>query len=150
MKDENKEIKKLASQAFNACWDLIDKKDRTPKDDANMLAATFSQLYLWNKIGTDLNRARGEWQVSRVYALLKKTEECLFHAEQCLDYTEKAKLDGFDLVFAYESLARAYSLMDQKENYQKFYDLGVKALDQVEKKEDRDYCRSELDSILKL
>ena len=38
----------------------------------------------WGKVGTAANRARGEWQVSRVCATLGGAEPALYHARRCL------------------------------------------------------------------
>jgi hypothetical protein len=56
------------------------------------------------------NRARGEWLVSRVYAVAGRPEVALHHAERCLAWCERGGLADWDLAFAYEALARASRL----------------------------------------
>ncbi|MBI9101612.1 MAG: hypothetical protein JEY99_04290 [Spirochaetales bacterium] len=145
---EDKEIiQQMAVEAFNRCWEYIDKPDRTKEDDGEMLTAALTQKELWDQSGSDENRARGEWQVSRVYALLAKSEKCLHHAEECMRYTRQADLVDFDLVFAYEAMARAYHVLGDEIEFDRYYRLGLDALDQVKETEDREYCRTELESI---
>ncbi len=140
-------IKALAAGAFNKAWEYMDKKDRTDEDNDAMLAATFAQRHLWEKVGTPLNVERADWQISRVYAVLGKGSESLHFAKNCLVKVEENGIGDFDLPFAHEAMARAYALLSDKENCQRHYELGIKALDGVKDEGDKDYALSELNSI---
>ena len=72
--DEQKVIRKYAVDAFNSTWDLLEKAERTQVEDDTMLNGAHAARYLWEKIGTALNLARGDWQISRVYAVLGRAE----------------------------------------------------------------------------
>ena len=56
---------------------------------------------------TPLNRARGEWQLSRAYCLLGRAEPALHHAGRCLEQCSESGITGFDLAYAHEALAPA-------------------------------------------
>ena len=60
-----------AVKCFNGTWDLIDNKNRTHADDVNMIHMAHASRYHWGQIGTALEFSRGEWQISRVYSLLR-------------------------------------------------------------------------------
>jgi hypothetical protein len=62
--------------------------------------------------GTIANRARSEWQCSRVYAVLGRSEPALHHARRCLELCESApdEMADFDLPFALEAMARAHAV----------------------------------------
>ena len=104
--------RKLAADCFNKTWTLMEKADRTPEDDDEMLHCAHASRYHWGEIGTAANRARGEWQCSRMYTVLGRPEPALHHAQRCLEIceSEPGALEDWDLPFAYEALARAHAL----------------------------------------
>jgi hypothetical protein len=104
--------RRLAVDCFNKTWTLIEKTDRTREDDDEMLHCAHASRYHWGEIGTAANRARGEWQCSRVYSVLGRPEPALQHAQRCLEIceSEPGALEDWDLPFAYEALARAYAV----------------------------------------
>lgn len=150
---ENKELsiqewhKKQAVENFNYTWDLIDKKDRTKEDEIKMIHSSHASRFHWGKIGTPLNFARGEWQISRVYSLLNRAESALFHGKESLELCEKNNIGDFDLAFGYESVARAYMISGNEAEMNKYIELAKTAAESIEKKEDKEYFLSELESI---
>jgi hypothetical protein len=104
--------RRLAADCFNKTWTLLDKGDRTPEDDDEMLHCAHASRHHWGEIGTAAHRARGEWQCSRVYAVLGRAEPALFHAQRCLGICEAnpSEIEDWDLPFAYEALARAHAV----------------------------------------
>jgi len=139
--------KKQAIHAFNSTWDLIEKVDRSPEDTLKMIHMAHASRYHWGEIGTDLEFARGEWQISRVYSIVKCPERALFHAKASLDYCEKSNIGDFDLAFAYEAIARSYYLLNQISEYEKFYNLALAASNNISKESNKTYFISELNSI---
>ena len=45
-----------------------------------MIHAAHASRHHWAAVGTGVNLARGEWQISRVYVTLGRGEPALFHA----------------------------------------------------------------------
>jgi len=72
-----------------------------------MIHAAHASCYHWMQIGEPVHRARGEWQCSRVYAVLGQPEAALSHARKVPDICQREGIADFDLAFAYEALARA-------------------------------------------
>ncbi|MBA3365103.1 MAG: hypothetical protein H0U03_04865, partial [Actinobacteria bacterium] len=62
------ERRQLAVDLFNFVWTLLEKADRTGEEDDTMLHAAHASRFHWGEVGAPVNLARGEWQVSRVYA----------------------------------------------------------------------------------
>lgn len=139
--------KKIAIDCFNATWDLIDKKDRTDLDDAMMIHTAHCSRYHWGQIGTPLEFSSGEWQISRVYSLLGMSESAIYHATLCLELCQSNGIGDFDLAFAYEALARAYSINCIDEMVDKYYRLAQKAAEDIEEEGDKKYFLSELATI---
>jgi hypothetical protein len=139
--------KKLAIDLFNLTWSLLDKKDRTPEENDKMIHAAHASRFHWGEIGTPLEFERGEWQISRVYSILKRSEPALYHAKRCLEICEKNSIGDFDIAFAYEALARANAVAGQKAQCEENLKLAREAGQQIKKEEDKNYFLSELKTI---
>src|SRR3954454_12372533 len=98
--------RRWAKELFNQVWTLLDQEDRTPADDAEMIHAVHASCFHW-RVGEPVNAVRGEWQCSRVYAVLDRAEPALYHARRALALCRDHGIGGFDLAFVYEALARA-------------------------------------------
>ena len=147
LSDEEKIHMKMAKSLFNKTWDFIDKKQWTQEEEDEMVHAAHASRYHWGVVGKPINFERGEWQISRVYSLLKRSEQALYHAQRCLDICKANDIGDFDIAFAYEAMARAQDIAGNDDEYKKYYDLAMKASEQIQKKEDKDYFLSELKSI---
>jgi hypothetical protein len=77
----------LAAQLFNETWRLMEQENRTVADDDRMIHAAHASRYHWGLVpeATPANLARGEWQISRVYAVLRRSEPARYHAQRVLD-----------------------------------------------------------------
>jgi hypothetical protein len=98
---------------FNEVWRLVESRE----DDDRMLHAAHASRYHWGEAPecSPENLARGEWQVSRVYVVLGRTEPAIWHAQRCREYCEQAGIGDWDLAYAYEALARAHALAGHAE-----------------------------------
>jgi hypothetical protein len=104
--------RRLGVELFNRTWALMEKNVRTSAEDDELIHCAHASAYHWLHAGTAANRARSEWQCSRVYAVLGRAEPALQHAQRCLEIceAEPGALEDWDLPFAYEALARAYAI----------------------------------------
>ena len=139
----------FAADYFNKCWELMDKAERTPEEDLLMIHMSHASRAHWQAVGTPDNWCVGEWQLSRAYSLLNRTEPGLVHAQECLRLCLENDIVGFNLGFAYEALARIQYLQGNLEDAKKNIELGKKAAKDVEEKDDKEYLLKELDSIIK-
>ena len=139
--------KALAVELFNLTWSLIDQEDKKPSEIDRMIHAAHASRYHWEIAGGPVNIARGEWQVSRVYALCHRIEPCLYHAKRCLKVTLDNGLKDFDLAFAYEAMARACDLAGDADERAKYSSLAEEAGAEISEPGDREYFISELKTI---
>jgi hypothetical protein len=100
--------RQLAADLFNRVWTLLETDARTPAQDVEMIHTAHASRHHWGRVGTPVNVARGEWQVSRVYATLGRGEPALVHANLCLETCVANGIGDFDLAYAHEALARAH------------------------------------------
>ena len=139
--------KRSAVEAFNTTWDFLDKGKWTEDEKFEMIHTAHASRYHWGKIGTPLNFERGEWQISRVYAVLGYPKSALMHAKRCLNICLEEEIGDFDLAFAYEAVARAYALIGDKHNAKEFIGLAKQAELKITEEADRKYFAGELASI---
>lgn len=109
-KTESEWHRSFAARLFNATWDLLMKKRRTKEDNETMIHMAHASCYHWGVAGGPKEIAIGEWQISRVYAVLGRPEPSLYHAQRCLEICEAGRIGDFPLAYAYEALARAFAI----------------------------------------
>jgi len=114
-----------------------------------MLHAAHASRYHWGEVGTVVNRARGEWQCSRVYSALGRAEPALHHANRCLELCESnvPELDDFDLPFAYEALARANAVAGDAESARHWIGRARAAAEAIVDEDDRALLEADLATI---
>jgi hypothetical protein len=139
--------KKLGIELFNYTWELLDKPQRTREEDDTMVHAAHASRFHWGKAGTAVNLARGEWQISRVYAVLGRAEAARFHGQRCLELCQENGIGDFDLAFAYEALARAASLAGQAAVKAKYLAMAQEAAQHITDPVDRDVVVHDLETI---
>lgn len=102
----------FARQTNGRVWELLEKVDRTPADEREMLAAAYASLFHWLHAGTVVHEQRGQWLIARVQLELGHQGEALRHARRCKGLTEanQEAMEDFDLAFAEEVMARVDSL----------------------------------------
>jgi hypothetical protein len=128
-KTERQFHRKTAVWSFNRTWDYLEKKDRSPEDDRQMLYLAHTSRFHWSLVGTPRNQAVGDWQVSRVYACLNQPSLALQFARASLETCKKNDL--VDLIHtANEAMARAYAVAKDYPNARRFL---VKASNQLGK-----------------
>lgn len=139
--------KKMAIDLFNLTWDLIEKQDRTEAEDDTMVYAANASRYHWGIVGSPLNFARGEWQISRVYAILGRVEPALHHANKSLKLCLEHDLGDFDLGFAYESLARANAAKGDQAEQERNIELALQTASKIDKEENKNWLLKNIDAV---
>ncbi len=139
--------RKLGVAYFNSVWKLMEKEDRTTEDDDLMLHMAHASRYHWGQVGKPEHVARGEWQVSRVYAVLRRSEPCLHHAQRVLDICLANGIADWDLAFAYEALARGHAIAGDAEAARAMTERALQAVENVADDEDRKIVLADLDTI---
>jgi hypothetical protein len=145
MSDEIPAERRLAADLFNGVWELLDKGDRTVEDDDRMVHMAHASRYHWGQVGTEVNRSRGEWLCSRVYAVLGRAEPALHHARRGLEICQANGIADWDLAFAYESLARASAVAGDLAQVRAYLELALAV--GIAEDEDRELLHADLATI---
>jgi hypothetical protein len=146
---DTSEHRRLGVELFNHVWTLLEKPERTPAEDDEMVHAAHASAYHWRQVGTPAHFARSEWQCSRVYAVLGRAEPALWHARRCLEFVEEHpdEMEPWDEPFAHEALARAYGAAGDAEAVRRHGERARAGADAVDDDEDRDHLLAALATL---
>jgi hypothetical protein len=134
---------------INQTWQLLERERRTIHDDDQMIHTAHASRYHWGQVLTasPVHLARGEWLISRVYAVLGRAEPALHHAGRVLDLCQGNGIGDFDLAFAYEALARASAVAGDSGRAGDHTDHALAATEHIADDEDRDLVLADLETI---
>lgn len=130
----------LAKRANHQVWDLLEKADRSPAEDEDLLLAAYTSLYLWKEAGTAVHYQRGCWMAAKVHISLHQAEDAVQWAEKCQLAGEgnPREMEDFDLAYAQECLARAYALVGNLERAKEHYAEAAALGERIKDPEDRE------------
>jgi hypothetical protein len=139
--------RKIGGDLFNYAWSLLDKKRRSKADIDELIHAAHASRFHWGQGGTQLNVSIGEWQLSRVYAALGRSEPALFHGRRALEVARRSRLSRFYLAYAYEALARAAAVAGQRPSRDRYLREARRIGARVRDKDDRRMLFEDLATI---
>jgi DNA-binding transcriptional MerR regulator len=139
----------LGVALFNHTWTLLEKADRTPAETDEMIHAAHASRFHWGRAldAVPANLARGEWQCSRVYAVLGRGEPALWHARRCVAINEAAGIADWDIASAYEAMARASAVAGDRTAAVEWKEKAEAALDGIADQDDRDLIEGDLATL---
>jgi len=99
----------LGAGLFNRTWDLLEREDRTARDDSELIDTAHASAWHWRQVGTAANEARGHWILARVYSVLGHGAEALYHATRANEVLDAGGdgIEDWDRPAAAEAMARA-------------------------------------------
>jgi DNA-binding transcriptional MerR regulator len=139
----------LGVALYNHTWTLLEKADRTPAETDEMIHSAHASRFHWSRAeGSEpVNLARGEWQCSRVYAVLGRGEPALWHARRCLAIDEAAGAADWDIASAYEAMARASGVAGDPVTAAGWKARATAALDGIADNDDREVIENDLATL---
>jgi hypothetical protein len=149
-KKEREFHRKTAARSFNSAWEYLDMKSRTPEEDVQMLLLSHASRYHWGFVGTALNQAVGDWQISRVYADVGQSDLALRFAESALS---ACRTNGLAEIMpsACEGMARAYAVGKSAKSANRFLAKARSLLDRLDlDEEDRTIYLRQIDDTQRL
>ncbi|HEY8028370.1 MAG TPA: hypothetical protein VIE38_02550 [Gaiellaceae bacterium] len=138
--------RELGVELFNRTWALLESPGPDPDE---LVHCAHASAYHWLQAGSVANRARSEWQCSRVYSVLARAEPALHHARRCVELCESApdEIEEFDLPFAFEAMARASAVAGHAEAAQEWLARARTAGGKIVDDDDRVLLESDLATI---
>jgi hypothetical protein len=139
--------KYYSTHCFNQAWDLIDKPDRSPDEDEEMIRLCQASIYHWTQREDCTNRhlSIGYWQCSRIYAMLNRGVEARRYADYSLRYAESEP--AFYRGYAYEALARAELCLSHEDGARSFLQQAEKLLEDIKDNSERELLKQDLASL---
>ncbi len=137
----------VAVDLFNHVWSLLETPDRTPAQTDEMIHAAHASRHHWAAVGTAANLARGEWQCSRVYAVLGRGEPSLWHARRCVAILDENGIADWDIAAGYEAMARASAVAGDLEAARAWAARAQAACSAIEEEEDRRIVQADIDGL---
>lgn len=139
----------LAAGLYNLTWTLLEQDDRSAADTDRMIHAAHASRLHWDAIGLPVNRARGEWLCSRVYAVLGRGEPAVWHARRCLEILGAGGegIEDWDLPAAHEALARAHAVAGRRDEADAWRTRARDGLALVADAGDRELIEGDLASL---
>jgi hypothetical protein len=145
---DRKEHRRIGAAMFNEVWRLMEAPDRTTEQDDRMVHMAHASRLHWEQAGGGPeNLARGEWQVSRVYAVLGRAEPAIHHGRRCLKICQANGIEDFDLAFAYEALARANGVAGDEGAARRYAGLARQAAAGIAEADDRAHLEEDLATL---
>lgn len=139
----------FATEYFNKTREYIGKgSKRSVEDNQTMLHAAIASLFHWSQ-RTDAkpeNLAIGYWQVSRVYNLIQQPNNARTYGLLSLQYAKDLK--PLYRAYAYETLARAEMLCNNRVIMLVHLEKARALAAQIEEEEDQQLLLSDLETII--
>ncbi|MCU0488077.1 MAG: hypothetical protein MUE67_03890 [Anaerolineales bacterium] len=127
----------FAVECNNACWALIDQKDRSPAQDREMLYCAYAAAYHWGKAGTQLNGARAELALAQVHSLLGHASLAMDYARSALEYFQQHPCEDWDLAFGHAALAFAAAVAGDADLHTQHYAIARRLGEAIADPQDR-------------
>jgi len=139
----------FAAACFNACWDLIEKADRTAEETRTMVSLAMASRWHWTQVESrkPVNFVRSEWQVARALSLAGHGAQAVEHARSGLAACTEHGIGGFDLAFAHEALARALAVTGEHAEAATHARLAREAAGGIAEDDDREHFLKELATL---
>ncbi len=147
---EEQQHRELAVGLFNQVWEMLRTQNRTPFQDDQMVHAAHASRWHWGQVGQGAGPqqlAVGEWQCSRVYAVLGRAEPAMHHARSSLAICEESGIGDWVLAAAYEALARASGVAGDREGFSIWLERARAATAAIANPQDRGVIEQDLAAL---
>ena len=146
--DIHKAHKYFSTDCFNQTWEYINKvDDRSMEENLAMLHTAIASLWHWSQ-RQDVkpeNLSIGYWQVSRVYNLISQPHNAKTYGTLSLKYARDLK--PFYKGYAYETLARAEMILNNRFIMNVHLGKAREMLEQIEDEEEKQTLFKDLETI---
>jgi hypothetical protein len=139
----------FSAHCFNSAWELIDKPQRSPEEDEEMLRLSLAATWHWTQRPdcAPTNLSIGYWQTARIYALLDQADNARRYAQMCLEVSQAPGVEPFFRAYAYEALARAEAAAGEKGRAYGYLTEARHLAEQVEDAEEKAALLADLETV---
>jgi hypothetical protein len=139
----------FAVECFNRAWGMMDKEERSPEEDEEMLRLSLASTWHWTQREdcTPTNLSVGYWQTSRIYTLLGQVDNARRYGSLCLKTSQEAGVEPFALGYAYEALARVEMVAGNWTPMEAYLEEARRVCERMTDEEDRQQLLKDLETI---
>jgi len=147
--DQTAAHKYFSVNCFNHAWDLIDKSERTPEEDEEMIRLSLTSHYHWTQRDdySTTSASIALWQISRIYAILGQADNARRYGQLCLEASQGEGVTPFFLGYAFEALARAEAAGGNEEEMQSFLNEARTAAEKIREADEKKMLLDDLKTI---
>jgi hypothetical protein len=145
--DETQAHQYFAIETFNGAWELIEKRERTADDDAEMLQRAFASRWHWGFVGGPEQLATGDWQIAHVASLLGYGWMAQFYARRAFEICERESWTDWRRASMLEGLARSAAAAGDFAARAHYFALAEDAIAQIAEAGDRALIASQLATV---
>ncbi|MBU6312883.1 MAG: tetratricopeptide repeat protein [Actinomycetales bacterium] len=138
--------RQIAMDLFNLTWAYLDMDARTAEQDTAMAQCAEASRWHWQHVGTPTQFAIGDWQCSRVHAVLGDGDRALSYARRCLEIAQADRVEDFVPASAHEAMARAYAVLGDMDAAREQRNLAYRIAVDLDN-EDRDVIEHDLGTL---
>ena len=133
---------------FNTAWSLMEKTNRTPEEDDQMILLSHTSIWHWMQRDDcqNSNLSVGYWQASRIYSILGRADEARRYAQLCFRHSQEEV--PFLRAYANEALARAEKVAGNGSLATQYHAEAMRLAESVEEADDRKLLVDDLATIL--
>jgi hypothetical protein len=95
----------FAIETNNGTWSLIEKDDRSPADDVEMIHQAHASCFHWSRVGEPVNVVRAHYLVAKAYFAAGMGESGALWGEKTWNQTVEMGLESWDYAFGCEVIA---------------------------------------------
>ncbi len=141
--------KLFSAQCFNSAWDLLDKPGRSAEQDEEMIRLSQASHWHWTQREDygEKEKSIAYWQTSRIFAILGQADNARRYGQLCLAASRSEELPPFCLGYAYEALARAESVAENKEQMEAYLHKARAAAERMTDADTKKQFQEDLESI---
>jgi hypothetical protein len=139
--------RRLASQANNHAWSLVEADARTPKQDEDMLSAAHTAKYLWAIVGNDNHRAHAALLLAHVYATLKLAGPAQHHLGQSQTALLSPDAKPWEQALAHAVAANVAAARGDHQAHRHHHPLAVQLVAALADAEDRKMLEATLRTV---
>jgi hypothetical protein len=139
----------FAAECFNSAWDLINRAERTPEEDEQMIRLSLASHWHWTQRPdcTQENHAIAYWQTARVYTVLAQVDNARRYAQLCLEASRGEDVPLWCLGYAYEALARAELVAGNRTQMSEYLREALRIAERIDDPDDRQMLLADLETI---
>jgi hypothetical protein len=136
-----------AVETYNQSWSLLERDDRSPEQDRDLLTTAFTSRFHWRAAGGVEQWVMSDWMVARAAAAVGEGRLAVDFALAAHDAAQRGEVADWLLASCAEGVARAYAALGDEVSRDRWSEVARSLISDIIDDEDRELIASQLDTI---